>query len=297
MSHSLIKYSFEAEEEGPHLLLLGGIHGDEKCGSVALSRLIYELEAEILQIKKGILTILPICNPTAYAKNARYIEKNLNRIIGTIDDIEADGLCDEEYHAYDVQDAILEADLVLDLHSMPCGETPFVFQDYVDEITQAMAVATGLDVIVEDWPGMLERSGIDDLQDTPLFCYQNDIPSILIECGGNEDPEAVKVAYLSARRLLSFLDMVEWGEDLPFDAEEPKLKRKLLIAHTVIRKEQEGEFVKQWTNFSDISKDDVIARYDNGTELKSPIDGVLMLPMPEAKIGEEWFYIAEQGAS
>lgn len=286
VAKTLKKYQFSAKnaEKAPHFLILGAIHGDEKCGTAALAKLITELEAGILSLKKGLVTIMPICNPLGYSANKRNIEKDLNRIIGSVESPS----CDEEHFALEVQNAILEADYILDIHSMKSGDQAFVFQDYSDDVTKAMAAASGLDYSVEDWPAMLARSGVDDLQDTPLFCHRSGKASILIEAGQNEDPRAADISYKVVRRLLAHFEMIDGLKD------DMLSMPKRFEAYQVVRKAKVGEMVKPWQNFDPVEKGALVARYEDGEEIFSPVDGVIMMPSHICSIGKEWFYFCKE---
>ena len=48
---------------GPRLLVLGGVHGDETCGSAGIDRVLAELDAGTLQLLRGQLTLVPVANP------------------------------------------------------------------------------------------------------------------------------------------------------------------------------------------------------------------------------------------
>ena len=77
----VLSYHFDSGNAGPHLLLLGGIHGNETCGQVALQALVDEIDSGELPLKAGKVTLVPQCNPWACASNVRYVEANLNRVI------------------------------------------------------------------------------------------------------------------------------------------------------------------------------------------------------------------------
>lgn len=77
----ITKYEFEAPEEGIKLLILAAVHGNETAGTKACNRLMAELNSGMVTLKKGFLTIVPVCNPEAYRKDVRCVEENLNRVM------------------------------------------------------------------------------------------------------------------------------------------------------------------------------------------------------------------------
>src|SRR6476469_6600173 len=56
-------YSSSASEEGPHLLIIAGVHGDEFEPIIAATNLVNRLQNKYI---KGKVTILPIANIIAY---------------------------------------------------------------------------------------------------------------------------------------------------------------------------------------------------------------------------------------
>ena len=75
------KFEFEGEESGVNLLVLGAVHGNEVAGKIALNRVIKEINEKRIVIKKGSLTVVPVCNVEANKKDVRQIDENLNRVV------------------------------------------------------------------------------------------------------------------------------------------------------------------------------------------------------------------------
>src|SRR5437773_1296890 len=72
-------HSFQAVQPGPRLLILGGVHGNEICGPLAVKKIVATFENGKIELKQGSVTFIPVCNPQAYAEDKRFIEHNLNR--------------------------------------------------------------------------------------------------------------------------------------------------------------------------------------------------------------------------
>lgn len=80
-SFGLEKYQF-GDNQGPKLLVTGGIHGGEVTGIHAARRLIDWLKSKEAELK-GQVTVLPICNPAGFRRMQRtspYDELDMNRI-------------------------------------------------------------------------------------------------------------------------------------------------------------------------------------------------------------------------
>lgn len=101
------------ESEGPTLVVLAGVHGDEYEGILTIPRLFQQISPEDLQ---GTLLMIPICNMPAYetaTRNSPMDGLNLARVFpgnseGTITQRIASGL---------TQNLFTHADFLIDLHS------------------------------------------------------------------------------------------------------------------------------------------------------------------------------------
>ncbi|WP_293463812.1 succinylglutamate desuccinylase/aspartoacylase family protein, partial [Polaromonas sp.] len=143
---------------GPRLLVLGAVHGNETCGTSAITQLIHELDSGALALARGSVTLVPVTNPLAYQLRQRTGERNLNRnmapsaIPQDFEDRIANVLC-----------PLLEShDALLDLHSFHTGGAPFVMvgppnnRGALEPFARAeeemlLALHTGPHRIVEGW--------------------------------------------------------------------------------------------------------------------------------------------------
>ncbi|MFM7851442.1 MAG: succinylglutamate desuccinylase/aspartoacylase family protein, partial [Flammeovirgaceae bacterium] len=71
--------TFHSLEKGKHLVVLGAVHGNEKCGTLAIRQAVSKFQTGEWQLQCGKVTFVPICNPEAYAQNKRFYQRNLNR--------------------------------------------------------------------------------------------------------------------------------------------------------------------------------------------------------------------------
>ncbi|MFX5656441.1 succinylglutamate desuccinylase/aspartoacylase family protein, partial [Acinetobacter baumannii] len=60
---SLRRLQYAAFTPGPRLLILGAVHGNETCGTQAITRLQRELDSGQLRLQRGLLTLVPVTNP------------------------------------------------------------------------------------------------------------------------------------------------------------------------------------------------------------------------------------------
>lgn len=118
------------------------MHGNEPCGVFAIEKLRDMLEQRQLVLQRGSVTLIPICNPRAYAQSVRCTETNLARIFAS------DGESYEEQLAAQIKPYIEAADMIVDIHSLSADGDPFVLQDYDDERWSVLARATGMPMII-----------------------------------------------------------------------------------------------------------------------------------------------------
>jgi predicted deacylase len=108
---SLQAHIVQGAQDGPRLLILGGVHGDEFESMVAIRKLIKSIHPGEL---KGSVVLVPVVNEAAFLRGSRTAEDGLDlartlpgRIDGSI----------TEQVAYAVSQQIRDADYLIDLHS------------------------------------------------------------------------------------------------------------------------------------------------------------------------------------
>jgi len=97
--------------DGPHLLILGGVHGDEFEPMAAIRRLIQEIDSDQLQ---GRVTLVPVVNEAAFFLGRRTAEDGLD--LARTCPGRADGSITERT-AHAVSELIQNVDYMIDLHT------------------------------------------------------------------------------------------------------------------------------------------------------------------------------------
>jgi predicted deacylase len=164
--------------EGPHVVVLGGVHGDEYEGVAAASAVWRDLDVDVL---RGQVSVIPVANPPAFSAGTRTSPvdgANLARVFpgsprGTATERIADRLSDA---------LIRRAHLLIDLHSagqhyaMPllCGS--YSGDDDLGLRCRAAALAFGAPVY---WahPDVSPGRSLS-------VALQAGVPCIYAECGG-----------------------------------------------------------------------------------------------------------------
>ena len=77
--------AYAGQDAGPSFIVTGAVHGNETCGTQAITRILRELDDGALVIRRGLVTFVPIVNPLAHAKRDRAGDRNLNRNLAPTD--------------------------------------------------------------------------------------------------------------------------------------------------------------------------------------------------------------------
>jgi predicted deacylase len=207
---------------GPHLSLLGGIHGGEYSSIAAVVRFMNDLDTGVLE---GRITAVPVVNVTSFRARSAFVTpedgKNLNRCFpgsldGTFSDVLARCVFDQ---------LIAPSDVLLDLHGGDVFEAlePFTLYDEspVADRARELAVAFGLPYVIslraEDAP----VSGT-----TTSAAAAAGIPAVIAEAGGRGvlEEEAVRLHLDGLANALRALRMLP-GEPAPPQRDMHKVSR------------------------------------------------------------------------
>lgn len=280
----ILTHHITAAAPGPHLLVLGAIHGNETCGPAAMKDILADFAGGALSLLKGQVTFIPVCNPAAYAENARFIDKNLNRVFQP----SAQPDCYEAELANELTPYVEAADVVLDLHSVTSTNAPFAFLDYEEPPFTAFTEALGVGNIICGWPQV--QAAPDSLNESDTISYARRMGKIgaVVECGVHGTPEADAVARRVILNALVYLGALPGTAAVQGDTAIIRTR----VTHMVLRK-QEGAFTRPWCHLDRLHKGDIIAHYADGSVEVAPANGRLIMPLSDAGIGHEWFYLGE----
>lgn len=122
----------------PEVAIVGGIHGDEPCGSIAVETLLEE-EPDVERPVK-----LIVANEKARAQGVRYVDEDLNRAFP--------GLPDAETHegrlVHDLLGEIRGCE-ILSLHSTQSYPVPFALVDELDGHARSICPYVSVEAVVE----------------------------------------------------------------------------------------------------------------------------------------------------
>ena len=275
------KFEFDVSDEGVSLLILAAIHGNETAGTHACHKILQEISDGKLNLKKGKVTIVPICNPEAYRKDVRCIEENLNRVMTMHETPKTY----EQKLANEICPLIKSHRVMLDLHSTHCkGDVPFAFCDYLDEYNSKILDGLNVGYVLEGWPDIYDNQDEIGSFSTEGTAHAYGNIGTTLECGYHKDKHAVDLAYQAIISTLAAFEMI--------DADAlPTYPKKHIQMKKFVLKTKEGKLCKEYKHLDEITKGEIIAKYDDGETLVAEENCYILLPNLNAQIGAEWYYI------
>lgn len=302
-------YEYLSRTSGPGLIITGAIHGNETCGTQAITRVMAELDAGKLSIRSGLVTFVPVANPLAYSKGERNGDRNLNRKLFPTDQPQ-----DFEDHVANWLCPLLARhDVLLDLHSFAAVGEPFVmvgprnnqgslepFQH--EEQERALARRLGVRRFVDGWlrtyaEGVQRRLREDNDLDSMLrygvgtteYMRSTGGYALTLECGQHDDPQAPEVAYRAILNTLAFLGMID--APAPPAIAAPQMEALSMVA-VYDKVWAHDAFIRPWTSFDAVSKGEKIGTRADGTPVLAEFDGRILFPDSGAEANGEWYYLA-----
>ncbi|MCX6714477.1 MAG: succinylglutamate desuccinylase/aspartoacylase family protein [Candidatus Uhrbacteria bacterium] len=114
------------EQKGPTVVLLGGIHGNERTGVEVVKKLAYQFEHGEKKLASGVLYLI-LGNPKAIERNTRGSEDHadLNRCF-KYDVLERVPETYEQTRAHEIAKILATADISIDLHATNKPSVPFL---------------------------------------------------------------------------------------------------------------------------------------------------------------------------
>lgn len=208
------------QQPGPHLVITGGVHGDEFEPMVAIRRLMHHAELAKL---RGKLTLVPVVNEAAFARANRVAEDGLD--LARTCPGRADGSITERT-AHALTGLIRSTDYYIDLHTGGTALAVWPLAGYmlhsntaVLEQQRAMARAFNLPVVWGTDPNLEGRS--------MSIARDANVPAIYAEyLGGGRCAPAGVAAYvqgcLNVMATLGMLDLPAEPSRVEFCVEDPR---------------------------------------------------------------------------
>ena len=303
-------HRFAGLAPGPRLVVTGAVHGNETAGTRGIERVLAEIERGEIDIVRGTVSFVPVCNPLAYANGRRMGDRNLNRRLQPT----ATPQDNEDRIANLLCPLLAEHDVLLDLHSFRSPGRPFVMRGPADNrgalepfahaaAEARLAAHVRVQRVVDGWmaayaegvarrrargltPGAVHEDPSYGVGTTEWMRSQGGY-GVTLECGQHDDPAGPEVAYRAIRQTLALLGIAE----LPLAP--PAGPFECLTLAEVIDRHAEGDrFAREWRSFDPLAEGELIAVRADGAELRAPRAGYIVFPDHSALPGHEWFYLA-----
>lgn len=278
-------YLYESGSDGPRLIVLGAIHGDEPCGPEGIQRVMQKIDTGELELRAGSVCFVPIANPEAYQAQERELSENLNRILRKTDN----PTLYEAKLANELCALIDEADVMLDIHSSHANAPVNIFIDYPTPTNIALASAIGAEYAIYDWPKVYENNAhAFNSYTSDWYAHESGASGVLFECGQHNDPNAITIAEEAILRTLVHTGLCDGVPGLDHKAHTG---RAVYMKHIFARESQHDVFMDEWSHLQLVAENTLIAKRSDGSEIRAERESVIIFPKPYAKDGGEWFYL------
>ncbi len=300
---------YTGKERGPLLISIGGVHGNEPAGVLALERMFEMLQEEpnlnpSFSFKGRILGLRG--NLRAMRAGKRFICKDLNRqwIRENLARIRA--AAPEERDAEDWE--LLELTETIDAEIADYQPDKIVLLDFHTTTAYGgiFSIATNdpesLRIAVELHAPVVTGL-LEGIRGTSLhyFCNENfeaETVAVCFESGQHQEPLSVKRAIAALTNCMRSIGCVN-AEDvenrhdkilIEYSTGLPKVT-ELIRIHS-IRPEDEFQMAPGFKNFQDISKGELLAHDRNGP-IHAPQDGLILMPLYQRQ-GDDGFFLIKR---
>ena len=298
---------YEGKEDGPLLICIGGMHGNEPAGITAIKETLHLLEIEPqanpgFRYRGNLVGIRG--NLHALEEKKRFILRDLNRVLIEHENLQSridDPLTwtTEDKERIELIDAIEEEikkynaafTLIVDFHTTTADGGIFTIASG-DETSRHLAKGLHAPVILGISEGLMGTTiEYFNRPSENRFC-------IVFEAGQHDDPDCVHRSVAAIVNCMRSIGSVE-----PRDVDHrhdgllislsiglPKVTR--LIYHYKIRPNENFTMKPGYENFYPVKKDEWLATNNDG-KIYSPVDGLILMPKYQSQ-GEDGFFIVEE---
>jgi len=286
------------DPNGPTLIVVGSIHGNEPSGRLALARAARFVDGKAGDLKGRVLFLTG--NVKASDAGVRFVDSDLNRH-WTRENIlrnstsSPGGPLTEDSEQKELLELIREQlrtarneVFVLDLHSTSAGGAPFAT---VGDTMRNRRFAMSFPVTI--------LLGIEEQLEGTLLEFLNNEGAVTLgfEAGQHDDPASVENHEALVLLALVYSGVLKKEEIPHFDDLMDRL-RFAMTRHPIIevrhreaiRPEQGFEMLPGFANFDPVRKGELLAK-DRSRDIASPETGIIMMPLYQKK-GEDGFFIA-----
>lgn len=288
----------KGSEPGPTLIFIGGIHGNEPTGVIALQSVIAELEKKPFNFRGSLYAISG--NRSALASGTRFKSQDLNRLwkgpelIDLLDGDFSPANQDqkEQFEIQKTLDRILIDEdgpfYFFDLHTTSCETVPFTTVND-SRLNRKFAQAFPVPMIL----------GIEEYLDGPLLSYINELGYVAFgyEGGQHYDQKAVenhKAFIYLAMGLSGMADKkdVDFETNHELLAGRTKELRDIYEITHLYGIEDNADFTMNpgYINFQEVMSGELLG-YHNGKVVMSPRKGMMFMPLYQGQGNDGYFLV------
>ena len=293
----------EGDPNGPNLVFIGGMHGNEPTGVLALHRVMSELKSLQPLLKGNVYALSG--NLNALERGERFIVNDLNRVW------QPDMVERAKKRDYQPSEIINEVEEQIELWGyidelMTSRKGKFIFVDLHTTSVKSVPFITMSDTIMNR--SFAKRIpvpvviGIEEYLQEPLLSYVNDLGciSMAFEGGQHNDPESVRNHESMIWLSLVTSKVIKKIEVPKFKKHYHHLMHTALGNHKVfainyrqnIEPQETFEMIPGFGNFQAIKADQLLAKLD-GMPVLAPQKGLIFMPLYQ-KQGNDGFFVIEK---
>ncbi|WP_425075942.1 aspartoacylase [Psychroserpens sp. S379A] len=292
-----IYYSQNNNINGTTLVCIGGVHGNEPAGVYGLQKVISDIVVNNIKFKGNFYALLG--NMEALKEGVRYQDFDLNRL-WTKDEIMS--ICDEDDGYFEFEEQREQCELYntikaickshqgnfvfIDLHTTSSPTVPFItISDSLNN--RALANKFNIPIVL----------GIEEYLDGPLLSYINEFGHVSLgfEAGQHEDENAVLYCEAFIWMVMEKIGIVSKHE-FNYKAYSRMLTIENGFYEIVYRhclsESHHFKMKPGFKNFKPVMKHQSLA-YDGVSEIKSPFNGLIFMPLYQAQ-GEDGFFVIKK---
>ena len=288
--------SFKGNNPGPTLVFIGGIHGNEPSGVIALNEVLQELQGKKKQFSGNLIALAG--NLQALQKGIRFQETDLNRLFTTKNVVEIrNGKLPNSLEGIEQIALLNEID-----HILKHENGPFYFFDLHTTSSNTIPFLTVNDSLLnrkftKNYPLPIIL-GIEEYLEGPLLSYINELGYVAFgfEGGQHQDPQAIEnhKAFIYTSLLLTGAlpkndeIIVQAIKKLQRSNNQNHLFYEIIYRHQ-IENESGFKMIGNYQNFQKIVTHENLAKI-KGKIIKAPYSGYVFMPLYQGK-GNDGFFI------
>ena len=270
--------------KGPTIAIIGGIHGDEKIGVLAINKLKKLIKKE--EVFGKIYFIFG--NPYAYKKNKRFLRHDMNRLFKSNGVQLGKKPSLEQKRAFEIAKILKKTDFMLDIHSTQKPSVPFVYCKLSPRHLELARIFETKFIV-----GPAKGAKIPSLSAcTDDYVNSHGGIGITYESGWNRD---LKVLGKVIQKTMEFLKKIQANPEACDKRSVPFKKNPIIIGlyKEVIPKTSAFGLTKDFRNFDFIKKGELIA-HDGKRRITVKQDSYIIFPKTQFIVGKPACYLGRR---